>query len=202
MDDEAAWTPAVIELDPDTSLAYFGFSHILPPGFVAGDDRAGVAAARLDMDRMQDAVAAAKEEHDYVIVSYHWGIEYKDDANGDQVRDARATIDAGADMVLSHHPHVIQGVEVYGDGLIAYSLGDFVFDHYSRKTGEAFILEAQMGRTGITDVTFTPVYLDGYGAPDVVTGSEADAILDRLELISGRHGTTLAREGDVARLVQ
>jgi hypothetical protein len=59
-----------------------------------------------------------------------------------------------------------------------------------------------MGKEGITDVTFTPVYLDGYGAPDVVTGSEADAILDRLELISGRHGTNMAREGDTARLVQ
>lgn len=201
-DKDAAWEPAVIEVAPDTTLAFFGYSHIVPIGFVAGDTRPGIAAARFDMEAMEAAVARAAEEHDYVIVSYHWGIEYEDDANADQVRDARRTIDAGADMVLSHHPHVIQGIEVYEGGLIAYSLGDFVFDHYSRKTGEAFILEAQLGKDGFRDVTFTPVYLDSYGAPDVVAGDEADVILDRLEHISSKHGTSMSREGDVARLVQ
>jgi poly-gamma-glutamate capsule biosynthesis protein CapA/YwtB (metallophosphatase superfamily) len=129
----------------DTTVAFLSFSHILPAGFIATDSKAGLAPGRTDMDAVAAAMPRPKTANDYVLVSFHWGVEYVDDANADQVRDGRTAIDAGADMVLSHHPHVIQGVEFYNGGLIAYSLGDFVFDHYSRKTGEAFILEAELG---------------------------------------------------------
>jgi len=201
----AAWAPAVREVttsEGTASVAFLGFSHILPPGFVAGESRPGLAAGRADMEAVAGAIAAAKQEHDYVIVSFHWGVEYKDFANGDQVTDAHRAVDAGADMVLSHHPHVIQGVELYNGRLIAYSLGDFVFDHYSRKTGEAFILDASLGPDGVTDVVATPVYLDDSGAPAVVSGAEAHAILSRLKTISGPHATSVVIEGDIARIVK
>lgn len=200
VDRSAAWEPAVVEVEGAT-VAFLSFSHILPAGFVAGDTRPGIAAGRTDMEAVARAVRDAQEEHDYVLVSFHWGVEYVDDANADQVRDARTAIDAGADMVLSHHPHVIQGIEMYNGGLIAYSLGDFVFDHYSRKTGEAFILEAELGPNGVADVTATPVYLDGSGAPAVVTGDEAGVILQRLKTISGKHGTRVSIDGDIARVM-
>lgn len=195
----AAWAPAVREVN-GARVAFLSFSHILPPGFVATDTKAGLAAGRTDMQAVADAIRAAKTENDYVLVSFHWGVEYKDNANADQVRDARIAVDAGADMVLSHHPHVIQGIEFYNNRLIAYSTGDFVFDHYSRKTGEAFILDAQLGPDGVTDVVATPVYLDGSGAPAVVTGSEATVILDRLAAISSPHGTTVSVASDIGRV--
>ncbi|MHB9004671.1 MAG: CapA family protein [Coriobacteriia bacterium] len=196
---EAAWAPAVRKVNGAT-VAFLSLSHILPPGFTATDTRAGLAAGRTNMQAVSDAIREAKSEYDYVLVSFHWGIEYKDNANADQVRDARTAVDAGADMVLSHHPHVIQGIEFYKNRLIAYSTGDFVFDHYSRKTGEAFILDASLGPDGVTDVVTTPVYLDGHGAPDVVTGSEATVILERLESISSPHGTTVSIDSDIARV--
>jgi len=199
-DSSAAWAPAVHEVN-GASVAFLSFSHIVPAGFTATSERAGLAAGRTDMDAVAEAVRAAKEEQDYVIVSFHWGVEYEDYANGDQVRDAHTTIDAGADMVLSHHPHVIQGVEYYNGRLIAYSLGDFVFDHYSRKTGEAFVLDASLGPDGVTDAVCTPVYLDADGAPEVVTGSEATVILERLKAISSPHGTAVAVDGDTARVL-
>ncbi|TLM98076.1 MAG: hypothetical protein FDZ75_03205, partial [Actinobacteria bacterium] len=111
-------------------------------------------------------------------------------------------IDAGADMVLAHHPHVIQGVEFYNGKLIAYSLGDFVFDHYSRKTGEAFILEATLGPDGTSSATAIPVYLDSYGRPEYVTGAEARTILKRLAKISQPYGTNVTIDGDVARITR
>ena len=151
MNRTAAWKPAVVTRDGAT-IAFLSFSHILPAGFVATSSHAGLAAGRGNMNAVASAIKAAQKRYDYVIVSFHWGIEYKDYANADQVRDARRAVDAGADMVLSHHPHVIQGVEFYKGKLIAYSLGDFVFDHYSRKTGEAFILDAKLGPSGIRDV--------------------------------------------------
>ncbi len=196
-DKDAAWKPAVVERDGAT-VAFLSFSHILPPGFVATSSKAGLAQGRNNMDAVVAAVRSAKKQYDYVIVSFHWGVEYQDDANGDQVRDARKTIDAGADMVLSHHPHVIQAVEFYKNRLIAYSTGDFVFDHYSRKTGEAFILDASLGPNGVTDVKVTPVYLDGNGKPEIVSGSAADVILKRLKSISAKRSTTVSIEGSTA----
>jgi len=131
----------------------------------------------------------------------NWGVEYQDNCNGDQVEDAHRAVDAGADMVLSHHPHVIQAVEYYDGALIAYSLGDFVFDHYSRKTGEAFILEADLGPYGVSGATATPVYLNEYGKPEYVTGDAAATILSRLQTISAPRGTTVEITGDTTRIL-
>lgn len=193
----AAWTPAVVERG-GASVAFLGFSHILPAGFVATKNSAGLAQGRNNMDAVVAAIEEAKAKHDYVLVSFHWGVEYADDCNGDQVRDAHRAIDAGADMVLSHHPHVIQALELYKGKLIAYSLGDFVFDHYSRKTGEAFILDAELGPHGTGAIRVTPVYLDGNGKPEFVSGAAARSILDRLKLISAKRGTTVTITGDTA----
>ncbi len=194
---DAAWTPAVVERNGAT-VAFLSFSHILPAGFVATGSSAGLAQGRNNMDAVEEAIRSAKESYDYVIVSFHWGVEYEDDCNGDQVTDAHRAVDAGADMVMSHHPHVIQAVEYYNGRLIAYSLGDFVFDHYSRKTGEAFILDASLGPSGVSDVTITPVYLDENGKPEYVHNEEATTILQRLHDISAKRGTIVTLDGDIA----
>jgi poly-gamma-glutamate synthesis protein (capsule biosynthesis protein) len=199
-DTTAAWKPATIETTSGATVAYLAFSHVVPPGFLATDNRPGVASGKHDEALVKKAIKKAKKSHDYVIVSFHWGVEYVDDANADQVRRAHHAIDAGADMVLAHHPHVIQGVEFYNGRLIAYSLGDFVFDHYSRKTGEAFILEAELGPDGTASATAVPVYLDEHGRPEYVQGSHAKEILSRLKKISAKHGTTVELEGSIARI--
>lgn len=198
---DAAWEPAVIERS-GTRTAFLAFTHVLPPGFLAGKDRWGVASGRNEPDMFKKAVAKAKKENDYVIVSFHWGIELEDDANGNQVKWAHRAIDAGADMVLAHHPHVIQGVEFYKDGLIAYSLGDFVWDYGSPKGGEAFILEAELGPNGVANVTATPVRMNKQtGKPDEVEGQSAETILERLKKISAKHGTEVEVGWDRARLL-
>lgn len=184
-----------------TTVAFLGFSHILPAGFTATDSKAGFARGRGNMEAVEAAIRSAKEQYDYVLVSFHWGVEKEDHVNGDQVADAHRAIDAGADMVLSHHPHVIQAVEYYNGKLIAYSLGDFVFDHYSRKTGEAFVLEAELGPNGVANVTATPVYLDENGKPEYVTGSEARTILERLKAISAKRKTMVTLDGDIGRVL-
>ena len=117
-----------------------------------------------------------------------------------KIRRAHALIDAGADLILGHHPHVVQGLEVYKDRLIVYSMGDFVFDHYSRITGEAFVLQVSLPRDGTAPWgTIVPVYLsDSFGIPAVVTGNSAARILDRLTSLSAKRGLTLTRDGDIA----
>lgn len=195
-----AWAPAVRDVN-GTTVAYLAFSHILPNGFIATSNKAGIAQGRMNMDQVETAIRNADATYDYVLVSFHWGVENVDDCNAEQVADGHRAIDAGADLVLAHHPHVIQAVEYYNGKLIAYSLGDFVFDHYSRKTGEAFVLEAELGPNGIGAVTVTPVYLDQYGRPEYVTGEAAATILERLKLISAKRNTVVEITGDTATVI-
>ena len=65
---------------------------------------------------------------DIVILSLHWGDEFINTPSIDQVVDAHAYVDAGASIILGHHPHILQGVERYNGAVIAYILGNFVFD--------------------------------------------------------------------------
>ena len=195
-DRSAAYAPAII-VRRGARIAYLAFSDVVPPGFAADARRGGIATGGR-MSTVTDAIKQAKTQADYVIVSFHWGVEYQDDATSQQVRDARAAVDAGADVVAAHHPHVIQAVEMYKGKLIAYTLGDFVFDHYSRKTGEAFILDASIGPAGVTGVTVTPVYLDGNGKPKIVEGQDAAVILQRLRTISAKRNTNVNVQGSTA----
>lgn len=78
-------------------------------------------------------VAQLRKRSDVVIVSMHHGVEYMTRPTAAQVAFAHAAIDAGAKLVIGHHPHVIQPNELYRDGRIFYSLGNFVFDQYQRE---------------------------------------------------------------------
>ena len=193
----AAWSPAVVGRH-GAKVALLSFSWVVPPGFLAGAHKSGFASGRYDSAAVRRAIRAAKAKSDYVLVSFHWGKEYSDQANSEQIAAAHSAIDAGADMVVSEHPHVIQAVERYRKGIIAYSLGDFVFDHYSRVTGESFILKAELGPSGVGVARILPVYLAGSGRPSVVTGSEASSILARLRSISAERGTRIDVKGSEA----
>jgi poly-gamma-glutamate synthesis protein (capsule biosynthesis protein) len=89
--------------------------------------------ALADPEVMCQDVAAVKKLCDVVIVSMHNGIEYMPKPSGKQIKFAHAAIDAGATLVIGHHPHVIEPQESYKSGLIFYSLGNFVFDQYQRE---------------------------------------------------------------------
>jgi poly-gamma-glutamate capsule biosynthesis protein CapA/YwtB (metallophosphatase superfamily) len=196
-----ASAPAIIET-PAGKVAVIAASEIAS-SFAASSERPGTYHVSPGSSRDQallDKVAAAAKEADFVIVSLHWGVEYKTGANSHQISRAHALIDAGADLILGHHPHVVQGLEIYKDRLIVYSMGDFVFDHYSRITGEAFVLQVSIPRDGTAPWgTIVPVYLsDSFGIPAVVTGTSAARILDRLTSLSAKRGLALTIDGDIA----
>ena len=93
-------------------------------------------------DQVQRAVSSTDA---FVIVSMHWGDEYVQQAGPRQVKIAHALVDAGADLVIGHHPHVEQNIERYQDKLIFYSLGNFIFDQYfSRETQEGLAFSLAM----------------------------------------------------------
>lgn len=95
-----------------------------------------------------------------VIVFAHWGDEYETVANDSQVAAAREFIDAGADLVIGAHPHVVQNVEVYKGKAVFYSLGNFMFDQdFSWETQHGLAVRAEFGEA-FTSFTLTPVTIE------------------------------------------
>jgi Bacterial capsule synthesis protein PGA_cap len=105
-------------------FALFSYNLISDVGSAAGRGSPGTAGP--PPDALQQ-IRAARREADHVIVSLHWGHEYQTRPDRVQIATARSYIDAGALAVVGHHPHVPQGVEIYRNGVIAYSLGNFLF---------------------------------------------------------------------------
>ncbi len=91
----------------------------------------------------------------------------------------QAAIDSGADLVVSHHPHVIQGFELYNGKVIAHSLGNFTFDLRYPETFPTMILNTKIDETGFSELSITPVYLDDW-IPVPATGELGQHLLDYL----------------------
>lgn len=89
----------------------------------------------LDKVKIKNILEESRKQADFVIVNIHWGQEYQFlKSNQHQQELAHLMVDAGADVIIGHHPHVIQEVEIYKDKLIFYSLGNFIFDQYFSTT--------------------------------------------------------------------
>lgn len=134
----------------------------LKVGFLAFDD----VSKRIDQKKMIELVLDTKRKVDVVVVSVHWGWEYRDKPNERQVILGRAMVDNGADVVLGHHPHWIQTVEEYKNGVIVYSLGNFVFDQmWSEETRLGLVGEFWLGKNGVEDYGFKRVKIFEYSQP-------------------------------------
>ncbi len=119
-------------------LAYYGLGRH-SDSHPATVDSAGTAMRSLDYIR--EDIARIRDSVDVVIINFHWGIEKQNYPGNDQIFFAHAVIDAGADFIIGHHPHVLQGIENYKGKLIAYSLGNFIFGGNSRKYERSAVLE-------------------------------------------------------------
>jgi|GEM_PF-399849 len=130
-------------------VGYLAFSDVGPDWLEAEIDGPGLLIAS-DPQRLT-YIKQAREKVDVLVVSYHWGEEYKEH-NQRQEDLAKSSIDAGANLVIGHHPHVIQDIEEYNGGLIAYSLGNAIFDqHFSEETMEGSLLSVLVGKNGIIE---------------------------------------------------
>ncbi|MDO8963403.1 MAG: CapA family protein [Coriobacteriia bacterium] len=196
---KAAWEPAIIEVK-GRRIAYVTATQIVPSYFEPGPDRAGIANGK-NVEKVVTAIRAARKRADIVIVSLHWGKEQAYAANASQVSQSKRFIDAGADIVLSHHPHVMQGIDTYKGKLIAYSLGNFLFPYKTTEGRKSFILRFDYGPAGVGNITAVPVYLGEWGRPVPQTGTSARSILGKLDSISRPFGTRVVIEGDVGRIL-
>jgi poly-gamma-glutamate capsule biosynthesis protein CapA/YwtB (metallophosphatase superfamily) len=118
------------------------------------DDRIAVT----DIPLMRQDVARLARSCSVVIVSMHDGFEYQSQPSAHQRSFARAAIHSGATLVIGHHPHVVQPTEVYGNGIIFYSLGNFIFDQYQREeTQRGAIAEVEFDGGRLKNARLLPV---------------------------------------------
>jgi len=143
---QEAESPTIIEKH-GIKIGFLGFSDVGPIWMEAKENQAGQLLAS-NPNRIQ-IIEKAKKQSDILIVSYHWGNEYVPH-NERQELLAKSSIDAGADIIIGHHPHIIQDIEEYKTGVIAYSLGNAIFDqHFSKETMEGALLQIQVTKDGV-----------------------------------------------------
>ncbi|NJO84781.1 MAG: CapA family protein [Blastochloris sp.] len=184
LDEQTAHAPALLTVK-GMRLAFLAYVDVPVEwrGFDTASWRATVQQPGLawaDPKLIARDVGAAKAQADAVIVLLHSGYEGKHAPNDIQRKAARTAIDAGATLVLGAHPHVLQPVERYKDGLIAYSLGNFVFDGFTGAGAQSAILTVTLTPSGVRDLQWTPVVLRE-GRPQPAKGSEATAILKQVQ---------------------
>ncbi|MFH0819273.1 MAG: CapA family protein [Patescibacteria group bacterium] len=148
----------------------------------------------MNTDKLTWLVEEAKKQVDFVIVSMHAGTEYSATANTQQINFAHTAIDAGADLVLGHHPHVIQPIEKYKDKYIFYSLGNFVFDQmWSEETKKGLMAKINFTTSGVQDIELQAVYIKDYCRPGY--SNKADSVYDRLQINMNMEKVMLWPEG-------
>jgi len=198
-----ARSPVIMEVNGVRTafLAYSEMADLIwstqqPRRLQATVDTPGIAP--LVLDEVLADIAALRGQADLILVSLHWGVEYQHLPTSWQQDMAHQIIDAGADVILGHHPHCIQGVETYKQGLIAYSLGNFVFDqNQNDDTRSGLMLELTCDRAGWQAAEILPVYISD-GQPALTGGAHAQRILAQLRLISADLGSQLpAGEGSI-----
>ncbi|MDO8626153.1 MAG: AmmeMemoRadiSam system protein B [Candidatus Magasanikbacteria bacterium] len=112
-----------------------------------------------DLKKVEEVLSVAKQTAKYVIVNIHWGEEYKQISNQKQRKLAHWLVDHGATVIVGHHPHVVQEMELYKDKPIFYSLGNFIFDQYfSAPTQEGLSVGLTLEGGGVKSIYLFPFY--------------------------------------------
>jgi len=135
-------------------------------------------------DRIISDVKAVRESAGIVAVSLHWGDEFINRPSPEQIWLGRKLIDCGVDIVLGHHPHVLQGIERYKNGVIAYSLGNFVADMWQSRMRESMIFDCALSQSGVHDTGFIPARINRSHQPEILSGAEGKQLSKRINLWS------------------
>lgn len=182
-DDAAAHAPYIADIN-GLKVAFLGYVHVPVEAITHFDTQSWTAAAGTpglawaDPERIRADVAAVRPLADLVVVQLHSGYEYIEEPSEEQVAAARAAVNAGADLVVGHHAHILQGIHRYNDGVIAYGLGNFLFNIDGPP--ETAILNVWLDRDGVRQLEVIPAIVQQYGQPRPANFSEAGPILSRV----------------------
>jgi gamma-polyglutamate biosynthesis protein CapA len=185
---EAAEKPKYMNIN-GIKIGLLGFSAFPPEGYFCFEDRPDVA--HLEENRLYGMIKAAKKNCDILIVMFHWGEEFSYYASEHQKTVAHLACDSGADIVIGHHPHVLQGVEKYKGKYIFYSLGNFIFDRQIPSgTDETGILQLLIDKNKIQKSSLLPIKIVNC-RPRTCNLEEARHIYERFVLYSKGMGAVI-----------
>ena len=162
-----AYSPVIKEIK-GTKIGFLAYTNLGPETWQAAGENSGIAWVSSDLSRAKDEIERAREKTDILIVSLHAGEEYQKMPSQFQIDFAKMAINAGADLVAGHHPHVTQSFEKYQDGYIAYSLGNFIFDQsFSQETMESQIIELLIEDKTIKEINLKEIKINEFFQPEI-----------------------------------
>jgi poly-gamma-glutamate synthesis protein (capsule biosynthesis protein) len=144
--------------------------------------------ARGDDDALVREVARLRSEGNQVVVNIHWGEEYLQVPSPYQIRLGRMLADAGACLIVGHHPHVLQGYEKYENCWIFYSLGNFSFDHWDRMARESMVVQCSISAKGVEQAKTVPLWIGNGWKPEIARGAIAERISRTIDSLASRVG--------------
>ncbi|MBN2054561.1 CapA family protein [bacterium] len=180
-------------------LAVYGMNSVLgkpdnqQPFLDAGHDKDGTLL--LDQYNVRRCQAMANDMGDIQVAMFHSGNEYMTDPSSYCLEQSRLAISLGADLVIAGHPHINQALELRDGGLIAYSMGNFIFDQKYSITKDSFMLESKLDRDGFQAASVLPIFIEEY-VPKFVHGCVGQSILSGLMHLSSAYDTIILPVGD------
>lgn len=192
--------PAILTKKNHT-FAFLAYCERPPADFYATEMTPGTAPIRIDYIR-EDIKQASFQKSRLVMVSLHWGIEIDQYPRPDQIQTAHALIDAGADVVIGHHPHVPQGIEIYHGRPIFYSLGNAIIGYYNKRYISNIMALLRYRNNELISVEIIPISGDNYKIefqPYVESGKESAETLSRVAQISKPFGTNIRIDSATGR---
>ena len=160
-----AETPRIIEKN-GIKFGVLGLTDVGPDWLEAGTSTSGILLA--SDPNLTSIISAAARTCDVLIVLVHWGVEYEKKHDARQEKIAHELIDSGARLVIGTHPHVVEDTEEYGGGLIAYSLGNFIFDQYfSKDTMQGGLLSVTFKGKDAFSHDMKPVFISRHFQPSL-----------------------------------
>ena len=192
IDEPEARAPYITRLGDQTFgfLSYVGWPGTFTPTQAASGSKGGAALG--GSRQFAEDIAAIPET--ISVLQYHSGLEYAEAPPMSERMRLRQAVDSGADIALGHHAHVVQGFEIHDGHLIAYSLGNFLFDQYHYTTQLGLLLFVWMDGDSLHRAEVVPMHINGY-VPTPATGDFRYSVLHRLARLSKPLGTCLRANG-------
>ena len=195
--------PAVVKTG-NLTIAILAYNNTFPLEFNASHKKPGTAYGKLP--HIIDDINKAKENGaNFVVVTFHWSSELLEYPKDYQKQFAHKCIDAGASLIIGHHPHVLQGLEVYRGGLIAYSLGNFAFGTYSNKVKDSIILKVLLDTEGILEAIIYPVNVNNHEVnfqTRLRKGADGQRVIRKLQELSSPFGLRILLNEDGTGIIK
>lgn len=178
-------------------VALLAFSDVVPRNSAATETRLGIASAKDETD-LVEAIQRARRQAELVILMMHWGGQGNHAITLRQHRLARVAAQAGCDVVVGMHPHVLQGIEYLGEVPIFYSVGNFAFASKRRAGRECVLVRLTFGSRELETVELVPVEISSQGVPQITNGARGQEILSHLDAFC-RMFNTQVQDGRLVR---